>query len=84
MFAISYLLAYSFNIIRMRHPVVPGRAPSNTVRVIYSGSDDTIDQVPYIVCLHGRVPEMYELWDLNVRGISQGLYVRSISNPRRF
>ena len=49
----------------MRHPIVPVRAPPDPARVLYSGSDDTIEQVPYILCLNGRVPEMYELWDLN-------------------
>ena len=58
MLAVSYLFAYSLNIMRMRHPIVPVREPPYPVRVIYSGSDDTIEQVPYIFCLNGRVPEM--------------------------
>ena len=69
MLAVTYLFAYSFNIMCMRHPIIPVRAPLDPVRVIYSGSDDTIEQVPYIVCLNGRVPEMYELWDLNASGV---------------
>ena len=43
-FAVSYLFAYSFNIMRMRHPIVPVHAPPDPVRVLYSGSDDTIDR----------------------------------------
>ena len=61
MFAVSYLFAYGFNIMRMRHPIVPVCAPPDPIRVRYYGSGDTIEQVPYIVCLNGRVPEMYEL-----------------------
>ena len=57
MLAVSYLFAYSFNFMRMRHPVVPVCAPPDPVRVLYSGSNDTIDQVPYIVCLNDRVPK---------------------------
>ena len=72
MFAIRYLFAYSFNIIiRMRHPIIPVRALPDPVRVLYSGSYDTIEQVPYIVYLNGRVPEMYELWRLNYSGVRE-------------
>ena len=71
MFAVSYILAYSSNIMRMRHPIVPGRAPLDPVRVLYSGSDDTIKQVPYILCINGRVPEMYELWNLDAQGVCE-------------
>ena len=71
MFAIGYLFAYSFNIMRMRHTIVPGCAPPNPTQVLYYGSNDTIDQVPYIVCVHGRVPGMYELWYLNARGVRE-------------
>ena len=69
MFAVSYLFAYSFNIMYMCHPIVPGLAPPDPVRVLYSGSDYTIEQVPYIFCINGRVPEMYELWALNAQGV---------------
>ena len=66
MFAISYLFAYSFNIVmRMHHHIIPVRAPLDPVQVIYSGSDNTIEPVSYIVCLHGRVPKRYELWRPN-------------------
>ena len=68
MFSVSYLFAYSFNFMCMRHPNVPLRAPPDPVRVLYSGSDNTIKQVPYILCLNGRVSEMYELWSLNAQG----------------
>ena len=76
MFAINYLFAYSFNIMTMRHPIVPGRAPPDPVRFLYSGIDDTIEQVPYILCLNGRVPEMYELWSLNASGVAR--FIRSL------
>ena len=70
MFAISYLLACSFNIVmRPRHPIVPFCGPPDPVWVFYSASDNSIDLVSYIVCLHGRVPERYEIWSLNANGV---------------
>ena len=63
--------AYSFNTMRMRHPIVPVRAPPDPVRVLYSGSDDIIKQVPYIVCIIVRVPKMYELWALGAQGVRE-------------
>ena len=71
MIAVSYIFAYSFNIMRMRHPTVPGCAPPDPVRVLYSGSNDTIDHVPYILCLNGRVTEMYYLWSLNYQVVRE-------------
>ena len=72
MFARSYLFAYSFNIVmRMRHPIVFVRAPPDPVQVFYSGSNDTIDPVSYIVCLHGQVPERSELLRLNDGGVCE-------------
>ena len=68
MFAVSYIFAYSFNTMRMRHPIVPVCSPPDPVRVLYYCSDDTIEQVTYIVCLNGRVAERYELWSLNAQG----------------
>ena len=55
----------------MRHPIVPVCAPPDHVRVLYSGSYDTIDPVSYIVCLHGRVTERYNLWSLNTSGVRE-------------
>ena len=71
MSTVSYLFAYSFKIMRMRHPIFPGRAPLDPVRVFYSGSDDTIEQIPYILCLNVRVPKMYEVWSLNAQGVCE-------------
>ena len=71
MFAISYLFAYSFMIMCMCHPIVPGLATPYPVRVLYSDSDDTVDQVTYILCLNGRVPKMHELWSLNAQGFRE-------------
>ena len=53
----------------MRHPIVPVPEPPDPVRVHYSGSDDSIYPVTYIVCLHGQVPARYELWSLNAQGV---------------
>ena len=52
---------------RMGHHIFPVRAPSDLIRVFYSGSDDT----SYIVCLHERVPERSELWRLNDGGLCE-------------
>ena len=71
MIAVSFRFAHSFDIMRIRHPIFPVRAPPDPVRVIYSGSDDTIEQVPHIFCINGRVPEMYELWALNAEGVRE-------------
>ena len=71
MIAVSCRFAHSFNIMRMRHPIVPVRAPPDPVRVLHSGSDDNIKQVTYIVCLNGWLPEMYELCDLNAQGVCE-------------
>ena len=71
MIAVSYLFAYSFNMMCMRHSIAPVHAPLDTVIVLYYGSDDTIEQGPYIVCLNGRVPEMYEFWSLNAQGVRE-------------
>ena len=72
MFAISYIFAYSFNIvIRMQHSIVLVRGPPDPFQVFYSGSDDTIDPVSYIVYLRGRVPERYELWGINASGVRE-------------
>ena len=68
MFAINKLLTYNLNLVmRRRHPNAPVRGPPYPILVHYSGSDNSIDRVTYIVCLHGRVPERYELWSLNAR-----------------
>ena len=71
MFEVSYLFAYIFKIMRMRHPIVPVHAHTDPVRVLYSGSNDTIEQVPYIIFLNGQVPEMYKLWRLNAKGFRE-------------
>ena len=71
MIAVRYLFAYILNIMCMRHPIFPVRAPPYPVRVLYSGNDDTIEQVTYIVCFNGRVPKMYKLWDINSQGVRE-------------
>ena len=55
----------------MRHPIVPVCAPPDPFRIFYSGSDDTINPVSYIVCLHGQMPKRYELWRLNDCGVCE-------------
>ena len=55
----------------MRHPIVPVCGPPDPVRGFYSGSEDTIKPVSYIVCLHVRVPKRYEPWSLNASGVCE-------------
>ena len=54
-----------------RRPNVPVRGLPDPILVHYSGSDDGMDRVTYIVCLHGRVPERYKLWSLNEQGVRE-------------
>ena len=56
---------------RRRRSNVPVRGPPDTVLVHYSDSGASITPVTYIVCLHGRVPERYELWSLNAQGVCE-------------
>ena len=56
---------------RWRHPNVPVREPPDPVLVHYSGRDVSVALVTFIVCLHGRVPETYELWSLNEQGVPE-------------
>ena len=48
---------------------------------LYSVGDDTIEQVPYIVCLNGRDPKMYDLWALNAQGFCE---IRLFTQVRLF
>ena len=58
MFAISYIFAYSFNIVMcVCHTIVPACAPPDPVWVLYSSSDDTNESVSYNVFLHGGCPK---------------------------
>ena len=41
------------------------------VLVSYAGSDAAAPSVSYIVCLNGRVPEIYEVWCLNREGVRE-------------
>ena len=54
-----------------RRPNVPLCWPPDPVLVHYSGSDASVAPVTYIVCLHVRVPEIYELWSLNKQGVCE-------------
>ena len=50
---------------------VPIRGSPDPVLVHYAGSDASITTVTYIVCLHGRVPERYDLWSMNAQGVRE-------------
>ena len=54
---------------RRRRPNVPFHEPPDPILVHYSGSDASIALVTHIFCLHGRVPERYDLWSLNEQGV---------------
>ena len=54
-----------------RRSNVPVCGPSDPVLVHYYGSDASIAPVTYIVCLHGWVPEIYELWSMNAQGFRE-------------
>ena len=56
---------------RRRCSNVPVCDPPDPVLVHYSGSDASIAPVTYIVCLHRRVPERYELWSMNAQGVHE-------------
>ena len=51
-------------------PIIPVRAPPQPVTVLRSGSADVIE-VTYILCLHGRVPEAFELCALAEDGVRE-------------
>ena len=70
MLAVSCRFAHSFKIIRLPHPIIPFRVPSQPVQVLCSGRGGEID-VPYILCLDGRVPEAFELWALAEDGVRE-------------
>ena len=41
------------------------------VLVHYAGNDAAAPSVSYIVCINGRVPEIYEVWCLNGHGVCE-------------
>ena len=56
---------------RRHHLIVPLCGPPDPILFHYSGNNDYINQVTYIVFLHGRVPKGYELWSLNAQGVRE-------------
>ena len=52
-----------FRSLRQPQPIIPVHAPPQPVTVLLSGSAD-VTEVPYIRCLHGRVPEAFKIWAL--------------------
>ena len=45
------------------------RGTPEPILVCYPGSGAAASSLAYIVCLHERVPEKYELWSLNSQGV---------------
>ena len=68
MITVSCCFAHSFKIVRIPQPIIPVRATPQPVTVLRYGRADVIE-VPYIPCLHGRVPEAFELWALAEDGV---------------
>ena len=50
---------------------VAERGPPDPILVRYPGSDAVASSFAYVFCLHGRVPEKYELWSLNSQGVRE-------------
>ena len=55
---------------RILQPIIPVRAPPQTVTVIWSGSADALE-VTYIRCLNGSVTKAFELWALAEDGVCE-------------
>ena len=49
--------------------IVAERGPPDPIVVRYPGSGAAASLLSYIVCLHGPVPEKYELWSMNAQGV---------------
>ena len=45
--------------------------PPNPILVCYPGSGAAASSLAYIVCLHGRVPEKYEIWSMIAQGVRE-------------
>ena len=54
---------HCFNLAERRIP--------DPILVRYPGSGDAASLLAYIFCLHGRVPDKYELWSLNAQGVRE-------------
>ena len=54
-----------------RRFIVAESGPPDTILVRYPGSGAAASLLAYIVCMHGRVPEKYELWGLNTQGVRE-------------
>ena len=69
---------------RIPQPIIPFRSPPQPFQVICSGRGGKID-VPYIRCIDGRVPKVYELWVLDedrVREVHPSARVNLLSKFR--
>ena len=62
MITVSCCFAHSFKIMRVPQPIIPFRAPLQTVQVLRSVRGGKID-VMYIRCLDVGVTEAYDFWD---------------------
>ena len=68
MITVRCRFARSFKIMRIPQSIIPLRAPPQHVAFLRSSSADVIE-VPYIRCLDGRVPEVFEVWALADDGV---------------
>ena len=63
MITVSCIFDHSFKSVSITQKIIPVRAPPQPVTVIRSGSADALE-APYIRCLDGRVPKVFEVWDI--------------------
>ena len=70
MITVSCSFAHSFKIMRIPQLIIPVRAPPQPVTVLWYGSADVL-KVPYICCLNGRVPDVFELRALADDGVCE-------------
>ena len=54
-----------------RHSNVARSGSPDPILISYSGIDAAGPTISYIVCLHRRVPERYEVWLLNQDGVCE-------------
>ena len=86
MITVNCRFAHIFKIMRIPQTIIPVRAPSQPVTVLWSGRADALE-VQYIRCLNGRLPEAFEVWALaedGVRKVHPYARVKLLSKFRKY
>ena len=55
----------------LRRLNVAERGPPDPILFRYPSSGAAASSLAYIVYLHGRLPEKYELWSMNAQGVCE-------------